>query len=86
MRGVEGLWDPERERGKGGWVLDKVAGVLKKKRKNQRDTVKGRARFPLFFTVLFLLAVSFTIVSSLPTVFLFYRFPRPSQDCVSQSN
>lgn len=35
-------------------MLDKVAGVLKKKRKNQRDILLRVAfvRFPLFFTVL----------------------------------
>lgn len=35
-------------------MLDKVAGVLKKKRKNQRNTLLRVAlvRFPLFFTVL----------------------------------
>lgn len=40
MRGVEGLWDPpETKRGGRGWVLDKMAEVLKKKRKNRRDTL-----------------------------------------------
>lgn len=77
MRGVEGLWDPERQRWeRGGWVLDKMAEVLKKKRKNRRDTVLRVAlvRFPLLFTVLPLWS---TVTSSLSIVSLFcYHFPR----------
>lgn len=59
-------------------MLDKVAGILKKKRKNQRDTtVKGDPRFPLFFKLLpffhcLLLRYFLLIVCFLPL----YRFPR----------
>lgn len=58
-------------------MLDKVAGILKKKRKNQRDTLLRVAlvRFPLFFYGSPSLAASFTATSSLPISFL-YRFPR----------
>lgn len=65
-------------------MLDKVAGVLKKKRKNQRDTLLRVALvFLYFFYDSSSLIVPFTVTSSLSIVcFLPLSFPTPSQERV----
>lgn len=63
-----------RERKRRGWVLDKVAGVLKKKRKNQKGTPLRVARVGslLFFLSRFWLS-SYTASFSLNFFYLSFR-------------
>lgn len=86
MRGVEGLWDPERERREGGGCLIRWRGYSRRRERIRGITVKGGPRaFSSIFYDSSSLIVPFTVTSSI-VCFLLLAFSTPSQGCVSLFN